>query len=277
MRTYKAKVSQFFSGPTSLGDLLQRLTPLNQDDLQDAATKGAIWYQRQGKGKILRVRTLSAALKPEDQIVFYYDPKILKLPEFNNPVRLEDNKHYSIWIKPAGIMSQGTQTGDHTSLLRAVEKMKGKEVYLIHRLDRETEGIMVVGHNPEAAAVLGDLFQKNKVTKVYEAVVLGEMESGFQTTISASLDDKKAITHLEVVQSHANRSLVRVEIETGRLHQIRRHLDFIGHPIMGDPKYGKGNKNKEGLKLLAYSLSFVDPWDKKTKVWTMNNHLKITT
>lgn len=72
------------------------------------------------------------------------------------------------------------------------------------------------------------------------------METGIKDTIRASLDDKAAITHYEVVDSNEMSSLLKVHIETGRLHQIRRHLDSIHHPVMGDPKYGRGNKNKKG-------------------------------
>jgi tRNA pseudouridine32 synthase/23S rRNA pseudouridine746 synthase len=94
--------------------------------------------------------------------------------------------------------------------------------------------------------------------------VLGELPKGEKASINYSLDDKKALTHYEVIDSRKNLSLLTIQIDTGRLHQIRRHMDHIGHPVMGDPKYGKGNKNKEGLKLMAKGLSFVDPWNGKT-------------
>ena len=148
-------------------------------------------------------------------------------------------------------------------------------MYLVHRIDRETEGLMIVAYHSKAAAYFSDLFQKNKVFKEYEAIVLGEMEKGYKETIAASLNDKEAITHIEVMDSKNNRSLLKVKIETGRLHQIRRHLDFLGHPIMGDPKYGKGNKNREGLKLVASHLAFHDPWGQKLQSFYLPNHLSL--
>jgi tRNA pseudouridine32 synthase/23S rRNA pseudouridine746 synthase len=108
------------------------------------------------------------------------------------------------------------------------------------------------------------LFQKNKVYKTYQAIVKGEIERGHKQTVNEPLDGKVAITHFEAIANGNGCSLLLVKIETGRLHQIRRHLEFIGSPIMGDPKYGRGNKNKDGLKLLAKSLSFMDPWTKKS-------------
>lgn len=275
MKTFKIKSEKYFTGPHKLGEVLHKFTSLDFNLLADAALKGAIWHQRGGKGKILRIRSLNFEVQPQDLIFFYYDPKVLALPELKDVSCIEDNKFYGVWVKPVGIMSQGTQTGDHASILRCVEKIKKKQVYLIHRLDRETEGPMLIGYEPKASGILSELFTKKKIKKIYQAIVLGEMTKGVSDTIRASLDDKEAITHYKVLDSKENKSLLEIEIETGRLHQIRRHLDSIGHPIMGDPKYGRGNKNKEGLKLLAYSLSFQDPWDKRLKFFHLEKSLSL--
>lgn len=275
MKVYKTIVAKHFPSKTTLGEVLQKVTSLPADIVKLLSLQGAVWLQRGGKGKILRARDPSMILDLTDSVTLYYDTKIVSLPEYKNPVCLEENKNYGVWIKPSGIMSQGTQTGDHTSILRAVEKIKQKEVYLVHRLDRETEGLMLIGYNPQAAALLGDLFQHNKVKKTYQAVVLGDLERGGKETISASLDGKPAVTHFEVLANSPKVSLLKVEIETGRLHQIRRHLDHIGHPVMGDPKYGKGNKNRQGLKLLAHSIAFIDPWDKNSRSWILNYDLSV--
>lgn len=275
MKTFKAQVKKFFPQRTTLGDFLMKLTPLKPHELGDAATKGAVWIQRRGKGKILRIRSLKETIDPEDVIQFFYDPKVLKLPEVNNLEAIYEDENYGVWIKPPGVVPQGSQASDHASLLRYVEKVRNKEVYLVHRIDRETEGLMIVAYTSKAAAYFSDLFQKNKVFKVYEAVVLGEMERGHKETIKASLDDKEAITHVEVLDSQKGMSLLKVRIDTGRLHQIRRHLDFIGFPIMGDPKYGKGNKNRQGMKLVASELSFHDPWVNKLQSFKLPLKLSI--
>lgn len=260
MRTFQFTVSKFYQEKVKLGEVLQKATSLEFDVLADAASKGAVWHQKNGKGKILKIRSLHIQLGPEDKITFYFDSKILSFPELKNALCLYETVHYGVWVKEAGVVPQGTQAADHTSLLRYVEKMRKKDVYLIHRLDRETEGLMVIGYSSEGAAKLSDLFQKNKIHKTYEAIVKGELERGLKQTINDSLDGKEAITHFEVLANNNTRSLLTIKIETGRLHQIRRHLDMHGHPVMGDPKYGKGNKNRAGLQLLAKSLNFIDPW-----------------
>lgn len=275
MKVYKSIVSKLFSQGTTLGEFLVKLSKLQEKDVNEAAVKGAVWIQRGGKGKILRVRDVTENVRPNDVIQLFYDPKVLRLPAAPKLECLYEDKNYGVWVKPVNIVPQGTQTGDHASLLRSVEITKKKEVFLVHRLDRETKGLMLVAYTSQAAAILSDLFQKNEIQKVYEAVVLGEIERGHRETITASLDDKEAITHIEVIANGNGKSLIRARIETGRLHQIRRHLDFIGHPIMGDPKYGTGNKNKEGLKLEAIGLSFLDPWLKKNQHFELPSSLSV--
>lgn len=275
MKVFKSLVSKHFSQGATLGELLTKISNLPEEEVRDAARKGAVWIQRGGKGKILRIREISERLKPADSIQFFYDAKVLKLPSAPKLECIYEDSNYGVWVKPAGIVPQGTQTGDHASLLRSVEITKKKEVFLVHRLDRETKGLMLVAYTSRAAAMLSDLFQKNKIHKTYEAIVLGEMERGHRETIKASLDDKEAITHIEVLGNRNGKSLVRAIIETGRLHQIRRHLDFIGHPIMGDPKYGQGNKNKEGLKLEATGMSFMDPWLKEIQNFQLKSSLTV--
>lgn len=271
MKVYKSTVKE----STTLSALLSTTSRLTPEKISDACQKGAVWLQKGGKGKILRERNSQLTLKPSDVVTFYYDPKVLSMRTLDSAECLEETRHYGVWIKKAGVVTQGTQAGDHTSLLRYVEVTKKKETFLVHRLDRETEGLTLIAYTSEGAAKLSALFQENKIKKIYEAVVLGSLTPGKKETIRASLDDKEAVTHFEVLDSSESFSLLRVDIETGRLHQIRRHLDFAGYPVMGDPKYGKGNKNKDGLKLLASSLSFQDPWERKIKTWTMPRHLSV--
>jgi tRNA pseudouridine32 synthase / 23S rRNA pseudouridine746 synthase len=275
MKTFTFKVSKYSSGKIKLGEVLQTATGLEFTDLAEAAAKGAVWHQKQSRGKILRIRSLHIEIDPNDSITFYYDKKILSLPELKDAECIADNTNYGVWLKTAGVMPQGTQAGDHTALLRLVEKKKKKDVFLVHRLDRETEGLMVIAYNSQAAGLLSELFLKNKITKTYQAVVKGELPKGSKQTINYSLDGKEAITHYEVLDVADGKSLLKLRIDTGRLHQIRRHLEFIGYPVMGDPKYGKGNKNRDGLKLLAKSLSFIDPWTKKTMDYELTLNLSI--
>jgi tRNA pseudouridine32 synthase / 23S rRNA pseudouridine746 synthase len=274
MRTYKTLVSKFSSEKTSLGKVLQILTRFDEKVLHEAAAKGAVWLQM-GKGKILREYNLNKTVLPQDTITFFYDPRVLSLPTLEEANCLYENQHYGIWFKEAGILPQGTQAGDHASLLRLIEKKKKAQVFLVHRLDRETTGLILFAYTSEAAAKLSKLFTENKIQKTYQAVVRGSLLPGKKGTIDVSLDDKKAITHYLVLDSSEDYSLLEIQLETGRLHQIRRHLDHIGHPVMGDPKYGKNNKNKKGLQLLAKSLGFHDPWSRQAVLWTADKRLSL--
>lgn len=272
MKNYKTLVQKIFPTKTSALEVLVKLSKLPPQNLTEAAEKGAVWLQK-GKGKILRIRDLSLLLDPQDTISLFYDPRVLSLKEYIGGEAIFENSHYGIWFKPAGVVTQGSQTSDHASLMRYIEKKKEKQVYLIHRLDRETAGLVVFSYHQESAKYFSKLFADNKIQKMYQAIVLGEVpESG---EIDFSLEDKEALTLYKRVESKNGRSLVEAELKTGRLHQIRKHFDMIGHPVMGDPKYGKGNKNRDGLKLVAYSLSFIDPFDKQRKKFVSPESLKL--
>ncbi len=246
----------------TISDFLAARSGLSKGKVKDAMNKGAVWLKKK-KGGMRRLRRASAALKKGDHIELRYDQKILSVKSLSADC-LSDRGGYSVWHKPSGMMAQGTIYGDHCSLMRHAELFfrPQREVFLVHRLDRETSGIMLIAHSRQVAAKLSELFQKNLMTKKYRADVLGDIgKKGRKGTIEFPLDGKSAITEYQTVSFNPETytSTVDVVIMTGRLHQIRRHFDMIGHPVMGDPRYGKGNKNVEGLKLTAVSLRFRCP------------------
>src|SRR5690606_36069028 len=113
MKIYESQVNKFSPQQTTLGDFLLKLTKLKEEDLADAALKGAVWIQRKGKGKILRIRSLKETVYPLDVIQLFYDPRVFKLPTITKLDSLFENEHYGIWVKPAGVVPQGSQAGDH--------------------------------------------------------------------------------------------------------------------------------------------------------------------
>ena len=176
-----------------------------------------------------------------------------------------DQKEWGLWYKPQGLLSQGTDFGDHCTILRQVEKAKGKS-FLVHRLDREAHGLMLLAYTQKAAGLFSTQWQKGNVRKFYKVEVLGNIALQYNSgsgDINLNLDGKEARTSFKILDANAEKSLLLVQIHTGRLHQIRRHFDMIGFPVMGDPKYGKGNKNQTGLRLMGYRLEFFDPFTKK--------------
>jgi tRNA pseudouridine32 synthase/23S rRNA pseudouridine746 synthase len=245
---------------TTACDLLVRYTGLPKMRIKDAMAKGAVW-KRTGKGRG-RVRRATAPVRPGDILELFYDPALLSLEPLQARCIL-DRTGWSIWFKPGGMLAQGTDYGDHCSLLRQVELAfkPAREAYPVHRLDREAEGLVLIAHTRKAARGLSGMFQGREVRKRYQAEVLGRLKDA-QGCIDLPLDRKPSITRYSVL-SHdpvSDVSRVALEIETGRLHQIRRHLEAIGHPVMGDPRYGSGNKDGRPMRLTACGLEFTCPF-----------------
>ncbi|GAB4483330.1 MAG: hypothetical protein OHK006_04000 [Thermodesulfovibrionales bacterium] len=248
-----------------LDEALALRTGLQLDHVRDAIGKGALWSVRGRRRE--RIRETQPGKAGADTVELCYDEELLALVP-PSAACIDDQRSYSVWIKPPGLLSQGTRFGDHCSLIRQAELHfnPARKVFLVHRLDREVEGIMLLAHTKPAAAKLSFLFRENRIRKTYRAQVLGMLgDEGTSGTISADLDGKPARTdyRIEACSPDAATSLVSVTIETGRLHQIRRHFEMIGHPVMGDPTYGAGNKNRQGIRLQAVGLEFVCPFRKK--------------
>lgn len=246
--------------PSAL-DFLATRTGISKQKIKDAMNKGAVWWTL--KNKIVRLRRATKELPKGCKIQFYYDAYLLaKKPE--TPQLVQDEIRYSVWYKPNGLLSQGSQWGDHCSILRWVEVNQKRNCFLIHRLDADAAGLMIIAHDPQAAAALSTLFQTHALKKYYQAWVQGDLTN--QTfTINSDLDEKTSITHINKmiankIVNQQTQTLLDIQLETGRKHQIRRHLSSIGHPIIGDKLYGKAAPR---LQLLAYALEFDCPITRK--------------
>ena len=247
--------------PHSCCDYLAEHTALSKSKLKDAMLKGAVWISRQG-GKRRRLRRASAALQAGDVLELYYDADLLRIvPPAAQCV--DDLRRYSVWFKPAGLMAQGTEYGDHCALLRQVENhfQPRRPVFLVHRLDREAAGLMLIAHDGQAAARLSTLFRDNLIAKRYRVQVRGEVQQR-EGEIDLPLDGKAALSRYTRIDYDraSDVTTLEVSIATGRLHQIRRHFAMIGHGVMGDPRYGSDNKNRDGMQLTAVGLRFRCPF-----------------
>jgi tRNA pseudouridine32 synthase/23S rRNA pseudouridine746 synthase len=244
-------------------DILSKFSGISKSRIKRAMNQGAVWHQ--GKtGRERRIRRATFEVRTGDRITFYYNEKILSCTAPQSHC-VKDFTDYSIWFKPAGLMTQGTRYGDHCALARhaQIHFKSRREVYIIHRIDRETAGLVILAHNRKAASRFSSLLQSRKVKKCYSAWVRGDLRRfGDHGEIDSPLNGRKARTRFRFIRydKENDQSLIDVNLITGRFHQIRRHFEIIGHPVMGDPRYGKGNKNISGLQLVAKRLLFECPF-----------------
>lgn len=259
----KLQMNQVVTTPITLVDFIAQHTALSKSSIKKALNFGGGWVQVRGKGTLQRSRRASKTLSPGDRVKFYYDDQ-LYTQSWPAPTQIRATPHWSIWYKPVNLVAQGTPYGDQGSMERQVLALGGaKQVFLIHRLDREAAGLMIFAHSSKAAAALSALWRDNGVHKIYQAEVQGTL-SPAEGVIDLPLDDKPARTRYELVRQLENSALVRVQLETGRLHQIRRHFALLGHPLLGDPKYGNNRtQDDRGLQLVATELHFTCPLDRR--------------
>jgi len=154
-------------------------------------------------------------------------------------------------------------------------------VHLVHRLDRETSGCLILAKSPEVRDTLQSQFKARSVERTYHAVVFGSppSPSGISTSRIKETRDKRvrlvqkgerggkeAITNWEVEEKGPIHTLVRIKIDTGRRAQIRLHMSDLGCPVSGDTRYGRGKASVNRLCLHATSLGFDHPYGDRVKV-----------
>ncbi|NLW80861.1 MAG: RluA family pseudouridine synthase [Desulfovibrionales bacterium] len=251
-------------------DLLARLTGLPKARVKDCMTKGGVWWSRNGRSTC-RLRRATSVAQPGDSLEINYDPALLALRPAP-PTLIADMHLYSIWDKPAGVLAQGTRFADHCGLPRLAQSILGMktEPHPVHRLDREACGLMLLAHDNRSASTLGRLFRQGAVEKKYAVVVAG-IPDWSEIAVDLPLDGQGCLSHFTVLETdlESNSSLISACIRTGRRHQIRRHLDRIGFPVLGDPRYGQGNSCPNGLQLTAVSLGFPCPFTHTWQSWSL--------
>ncbi|GGD49956.1 RNA pseudouridine synthase [Malaciobacter pacificus] len=172
----------------------------------------------------------------------------------NNLKPIFENFFFAIFDKPSGILVHPSSTKDYSyTLLDEIRYLYGNNASLVHRIDKETSGLVLVSKNKFSEAVLKQMFENKEYKKIYKAVVKGKIEkkidihkpisnSDSQIKIKMATDEKgkesrTIITPIKY-NKEKNQTLIEAIPLTGRQHQIRVHLDSIGHNIIGDPIYG---------------------------------------
>ena len=195
-----------------------------------------------------------------------------------------ENQDIIAIIKPCGVAVQGG-AGISNPLIDDIDRIYSKKHFLIHRLDKDTEGILIVGKTSTAAAKYSKILNSPKTKKEYIALVSGNVESSSGTIkIPLEKDGRlvNAVSKYKVLEKKSDFTKLAVSIETGRMHQIRIHMAKAGHPIIGDDKYGNFKLNKElkknmGVKklmLAAIKLElYISPAEKKIFTCPVPEHI----
>lgn len=187
---------------------------------------------------------------------------------------LYQDEHMVIANKPEGMKTHGN-SADELALQNHVAARIGQPVFVVHRLDEATSGAVLFAKNQFVLPILGRMFEQNQIHREYFALVNGHFDKKNLTIdkpIGRDRHDKRkqvvtksgkaAVTHLSALTEFDKTSLVSLILDTGRTHQIRVHLAFLGHPIVGDLLYGK-EKNESRMMLHAGKIILTHPFSQK--------------
>lgn len=187
---------------------------------------------------------------------------------------LYEDSHIIAIEKPEGMLSVSTEfEKGHTAHAILKNKFRPKKVYVVHRLDQDTSGVMIFALNEKTKEMLKKIFEKHDIERHYIAIIEGALEQPKGTWECYLAEDanyrvfktnnpdkgQRAITHYEVVATNKKYSKLDVTLETGRKNQIRVHCQLSGHPVVGDNKYDSAVDPLRRLCLHARYLSFIHP------------------
>ena len=246
---------------------IQRLIDEGKITVNGNETKASYKVQMGDVIKIQEGKPIETNIKPQEiPLEILYEDKDLIIV----------NKPKGMVVHPANGNPDGTLVNAVMSICKNSLSGIGGELRpgIVHRLDKNTSGAIIVAKNDKSHINLSNQLKNHEIKKVYIALVKGivkENEATINIPIARSKQDRKkmavdakgkdAITHFKVIQRFDDCTLLEVKLETGRTHQIRVHLSYIGHPIIGDDVYssGKNKWNVVGQCLHAKSLNFKHP------------------
>ncbi len=178
-----------------------------------------------------------------------------KLPEHR--VVFEDDDVVVV-DKPAGLLTAPTPESDRNNLASLLG-----DVFVVHRIDLPTSGLLVFAKTSEANRALSEAFRGHEVDREYIAVVVGEFPADVNV-IDQAIEGRRAVTHMDITEALDGATVLRCRLETGRTHQIRIHCANIGHPVLADRKYGRRtDRDPPRMALHAAVLGFAHPRTKQ--------------
>lgn len=204
-----------------------------------------------------------------------------KAPKISGLKILYEDRYFVVIDKPVGLLSVPLDEGQNRrhALGLLKEAYGSEEVFAVHRIDRETSGILLFARGKESAERFCALFEKHDIVREYYAIVEGRLNESRGTWRSKLLElpsldvvesnqGKEAITHFSLLRKSAKYTYLKLQLETGRKHQIRVHCQRAGHPIVGDERYGALQNPLKRLCLHACTLGFKHPFTQKEVKFT---------
>ena len=270
-----------------MDSFLSRKTDFTRSRIQQLIKNGDITVNGKNAKNNKKIKS-SYKIEENDRIEIFI-PEIEQAEIIPENIKIDiiyEDEDIAVINKKAGLVvhpAQGHYSGTLVNaILYHIKDLSGinGEIRpgIVHRLDKDTSGLIVIAKNDKAHINLAKMFQEKKIKKTYLAILKGKLtkEKGrIVTQIGRDTDDRKkmtvikgndrgkeAITNYNVICSNELFTLVRVYIETGRTHQIRVHMKYMGYPILGDMVYGRKDSEKRQM-LHAYKLEFLHPVTEK--------------
>lgn len=217
-------------------------------------------------------------LKPGDNITIKRNDHTTEQKMLKG-IRIVFEDDYLVVVdKEAGLLSIATEREKRDTAYSIVSNYIKKEdrearIFVLHRLDRETSGLMMFAKNEKIQEIMQKKWDELITARTYQAIVEGKIDPNEGTVISWLTENKnfkmfsspkdnggqKSITHYKTLASNKRYSLLSLKLDTGRKNQIRVHLESLGHPIIGDKKYGSNHNPLKRMALHAYELTFIHP------------------
>ena len=261
------RIDSFLSGKTEFTRTrIQQLIKDKNITVNGKATKSSYKIEENDEIAIEVPEAETTEIKPENIKIdiVYEDSDIAVI-----------NKQAGLVVHPAHGHYSGTLVNAILYHIKDLSGINGEiRPGIVHRLDKDTSGLIVIAKNDKVHTALTEMFQEKKIRKTYLAILKGKLnksEGKIVTQIGRDKNDRKkmtvidditkgknAITNYKVVSQNNLFTLVKVNIETGRTHQIRVHMRHLGYPILGDSVYGRKDNEKRQM-LHAYKLEFLHP------------------
>lgn len=237
---------------------------------------------RKGEVRIngARVRDGSTHISSGDELTVKWEKGEVVIPKSAGLGKIKvihHGRNVMIVNKPSGILVQPDEPNGDSVITRIWSFLGTRTPAAVHRLDRNTTGVLAVALHGDALRALEALFKARRVRKIYMAVLVGKIQDEItvdasllkdaeNNTVKVSPDGMRAVSKITCLSSDGEYSLARIELLTGRTHQARVHAAHIGHPILGDRKYGDFNANRAMKSITrpllhAYELGFPEDID----------------